>query len=295
MTKRLLLVDHNALFHRSRSALLRTGNKYTTSDGIPTSGVFSYLNCLVSIIRSQAPTHVVIPFDAGGNARKSENVEYKANRGPLEPDFLAENRILLNEGHYAFGLESVGFRGVEADDIIGTFANVAQFGNAQFDEIIIATVDQDLLQCVTTKTKVLLWNSAKKQVLMDGAAVMDKWGCHPEDIPMIKAIAGDSSDNIKGVKGVGPKTALKICHDAQWLDEIIYEHPKLKDHKETIKANLDLVNLRNCNDLIGPIRWDDYKLGLALESDLVDFLTKYECNSLLKRLPSIKETLRVKS
>ena len=130
--KKLLIVDHNALLHRCRNALLRTGRKYTTSEGIPTTGVFSYLGALLSIIDNLKPTHVVICYDAGGNARKTESDTYKANRGPLEPDFIAENRILLNEAFYALGIESIGLKGYEADDLIATFAHVAQFGVERF-------------------------------------------------------------------------------------------------------------------------------------------------------------------
>lgn len=292
--KKLLLVDHNALLHRSRGALLRTGKKFTTSEGIPTTGVFSYINCLLSIITNQKPTHVVICYDAGGNSRKSESDTYKANRSAPQPDFMAENRILLNEGLYALGLESIGLRGWEADDIISTLSHVAQFGIERFDEVIIATVDQDLLQCVTSKTKVLLANSAKKQILMGVDEVFEKWGCYPEDIAMVKAIAGDGSDNIAGVKGVGPKTALKICRDAQWLPEIIYKHKKLKDHVETIKENLQLVQLRNCLSSIEPIRWDDYVLGLGLLRDWEKFLFDYELTGLAKRVGKTAELMQMK-
>jgi len=289
--KRLLIVDHHALLHRSRSALLRTGRRFTTTEGIPTTGVHAYLQCLLSIIDSQKPTHIVVAFDAGGNARKTEDTEYKANRKPLDADFIAENRILLNEALYALGIESVGLSGFEADDIIGTYAHAAQFGVGGFDEIVIATVDQDLLQLVTSKVKVLLANSAKKQVLMGVEEVVEKWSCFPEDIAMVKAISGDSSDNIKGVKGVGKKTAIKICNDAQWLPELIYDHPKLKDHVEQIKDNLSLVQLRNCLGAVGPIDWDYHKLGLGQLRDWEQFLMEYELNSLAKRVGKTSELM----
>lgn len=292
--KKLLLIDHNALLHRSRSALLRTGRKYTTSEGIPTTGVFGYLNCLLSIIKEQDPSHVLVCFDAGGNTRKTEDTEYKANRKPLEPDFICENRILLNEALYSLGIESVGVKGYEADDLLATYASAAQFGTEQFDEIVIATVDQDLLQCVTSKVKVLLANSAKKQVLMGIDEVVEKWQCYPEDITLVKAISGDASDNIKGVKGIGKKTAVKICHDAQWLPEIIYEHPKLKDHVEQIENNLNLVQLRNCKDVVGPISWDYHKLGLGMLKDWEQFLADYELNSLAKRVGKTAELMRLR-
>ena len=292
--KRLLLVDHNALLHRSRSALLRSGRKYTTSEGIPTTGVFSYLNCLLSIITEQQPTHIIVCYDAGGNARKTEDTEYKANRKPLDPDFLCENRILLNEALYALGIESVGVKGFEADDLLSTYSHAAQFGIERFDEIVIATVDQDLLQCVTSKTKVLLANSAKKQVLMGVDEVLEKWNAYPEDIAMLKAISGDASDNIKGVKGVGKKTAAKICNEADWLPELIYSHPKLKEHVEQIKNNLSLVQLRNCLGDIGPIRWDDFVLGLGMRTDWEQFLSNYELNSLAKRVGRTTELMHLR-
>ena len=295
MTKRLLLVDHNALLHRCRSALLRTGRRYTTADGTPTTGVFSYLNCLLSIIKTQSPTHVVVCFDAGGNSRKEESDTYKANRKPLDPDFLIENRILKEEALYAMGIEAIGLRGYEADDILYTMSHVAQFGTEKFDEVIIATVDQDLLQCVTERCAVLLWNSVKKQQMMWVPEVMEKWGCEPADIRLVKALSGDSSDNIKGVKGIGPKTAVKLLRDASWdLSEVI-KTDKIAPHAVQVMENLELVTLKNMTDVLEPINWEDHRLGLGMESDLLDLVTKYEMNSLIKRMSSILDTLRVKS
>ena len=282
------------MLHRCRNALLRSGRRYTTVDGVPTTGVFSYLNAILSIIDNTKCTHVVICFDAGGNARKSEDDEYKANRKPVDPDFMSENRTLLNEAFYALGIESIGIKGYEADDILATLAHVAQFGTDRFDEVIIATVDQDLLQCVTERTKVLLWNSAKKQAMMDVNGVVEKWSCFPDQIAYIKALSGDSSDNIKGVKGVGPKTAIKICQECQWLLGDILTHPKVRDHAEKVETNLDLVRLRNCISVIDPIRWSDYVLGLGMRKDWEQFLCKYELNSLAKRISKTTELVKLR-
>ena len=289
--KRLLLVDHNALMHRCRNALLRTGRKYTTSAGIPTTGVFSYLQVLLSIIDKQKPTHVVVCFDAGGNARKTKSDDYKANRKPLSSDFISENRIVLNEGLYALGVESVGMRGFEADDIIHTLSTL---GQKDFDEIIIATVDQDLLQCVNETTKVLLWNTAKKQTMMDCAGVMEKWRVEPDDIRFIKALSGDSSDNIKGIKGVGPKTATKIFYEAQGVIERIMENAKVFPHREQFLDNLSLVTLKYMADELGPIEWSDYKLGLGMLKDWEQFLCEYELNGLAKRVGKTAEMMKLR-
>ena len=291
--KKLLLIDHHALLHRSRSALLRSGRRYTTAEGIPTTGVFGYLNCLLSIVKEQQPTHVIVCFDAGGNNRKEEDSDYKSTRKPLEPDFLAENRILLNEALYALGIESVGLRGYEADDLLSTYSAVAQFGIERFDEVVIATVDQDMLQAVTSVTKVLLWNSTKKQQLMDIDAVVEKWGCYPEDIAYVKALSGDASDNIKGIPGIGKKTAIKICTEAQWFPDEIHKHPKVNPFVQQVLSNLDLIYLRNCTGVIGPIRWDDYKVGLGMRLDWEEFLTKYELSSLYKRVEKTSELMKL--
>ena len=273
---------------------MRSGRRYTTADGTPTTGVFSTLNSILSIINTVDPTHVVIPFDAGGNVRKTESDTYKANRTPPSENFITESRILKDEALYAMGLETVGIRGVEADDILYTFSHIAQFGTDRFDEVVIATVDQDILQCATSRCKILLFNSAKKQQLMGVEEIEEKFGYGPDDIRFIKAISGDASDNIIGVKGVGPKTAVKIMVEADWNFEKALEHKKLVDHREHILSNLDLVTLRNITGTLGPVDWSYHTLGLGLKADLESFLTTYECNSLLKRLPSVLKTLRVK-
>ncbi len=293
--KKLLILDFYAVFHRCRNAMKKSGRSFTTSDGIPTTGVFPFLNNVLSVIKDQQPTHVVCCYDAGGNKRKVENKDYKANRKKNDDDFYTEARILLDEALYALGIECVGFKGYEADDCIWTLSHQARFGISRFDETIIFTCDQDLLACVGTKCKVLLFNSAKKQTLMGVEEVIEKWGCEPEDIGWVKALSGDGSDNIKGVKGVGPKTAVKLLKEASWdLSEVI-KTDKVAPHSEQVMKNLDLVTLKNMTDVLGSIDWEDHRLGLGMESDLLDLVTKYEMNSLIKRMTSILETLRVKS
>lgn len=290
---KLLLLDHLALFHRARAALVRTGREYSTSDGRPTTGVFAYINTVLAIIKSQDPTHVIVCFDAGGNSRKKESDTYKANRTGMSDSFYKESQVVLEEALYAMGIEAVGLRGFEADDLLYTYSHTARFGTERFDEIVIATVDQDLLQCVNETTKVLLFNSAKKQVLMGVEETIAKWGCEPADIRFIKAISGDSSDNIAGVKGVGPKTALKIMDEAEWNFHEALKHPKLKDHADLLMANLDLVNLRLVVGELGPVTWKDYELGKGLRSDLTALFESYEMSSLIKRQANIMKTLKM--
>lgn len=293
--KRLLIVDFMALFHRSRAAMKSTGKSFSTSDGVPVTGVFPFLNNLLSCIKQYEPTHVVIANDAGGGARKAESSTYKANRSKRSEDFYTEANILRNELLDSLGLEVVGMQGYEADDIIHTINHVANYGSERMDEVIIWTCDQDLLQCVTEKTKVLLFNSAKKQTLMGPDEVFEKWGCWPDGVGLVKAIAGDSSDNIKGVPGVGIKTAVKLLNDAQWLLDIIYELPKYAEYADLIKENLELVNLRSIHAVSGAIDWEDWRLGKGHAGSYGDLLERYEFKSLIKRLGSTIKLMKLQA
>ncbi len=288
--KKLLIIDFFALFHRARNAMKRTGREFSTSDGIPTTGVFSFMNCLISVVKEQKPTHVVIAYDAGGNFRKKEDDEYKANRGPRDDNFMTEAKLLLDEGLYSMGIECVGIQGYEADDIIATMARQAE--DERETETVIFTCDQDLLQLVNNRTKVLLFNTAKKQVLMGVEEVIAKWNCYPEEIALVKAIAGDASDNIKGVKGVGMKTAVKILQDAQMLLDLALDHKKLKGYEGQVLHNLELVTLRHVPEL-GTICWTDYELGNGNSLDYRSFLQKLEFSQLLKRAKTADELLRL--
>ena len=287
---KLLLVDYYSLFHRARNAMLRTGREFTTSDGIPTTGVFSFVNCLLAIIKDVAPSHVVVCYDAGSNKRKEDSSEYKANRGPKDPKFMVESQILLNEGLYALGIESVGVVGYEADDCIFTLADQAEFGSDRFEDVVIWTCDHDLLQCVTSKVSVLMFSSAKKQTLMGVKEVLETWECTPKQIALVKALSGDASDNIKGVKGVGKKTAVKILQEANWALNKAVEHNKIKDHVKQVQENLGLVQLRLVHEL-GDVSFDDYSLGRGIKTDYIEWLEKYEFGQLLKRADKTSKEL----
>ena len=293
--KRLLIVDFLALFHRSRAAMRCTGKSFSTSDGVPVTGVFPFVNNLLACIKQYEPTHVVICNDAGGNKRKTDSSTYKANRPKQSDDFFTEANILRDEILDALGLEVVGMRGYEADDIIHTIAHVADYGLDRMDEVIIWTCDQDLLQCVTERVKVLLFNTAKKQVLMGVDEVVEKWGCYPQEIGMVKAIAGDASDNIIGAKGVGIKTAVKILEESQFVLDGALDHPKLKGYDEIIKDNLHLVTLRKAWEIAGAIDFSDWELGKGHAGSYAELLVRYEFKTLQKRLGSTVELLRMQA
>lgn len=292
--KKLLLVDFYALFHRSRNALMRSTGGLSTSYGIPTTGIYGFTNNLLSAIDSEKPTHVVVCYDAGGNWRKEASSEYKANRGGGDSadwdDFRYEAREVLDTVLPALGLETVGIKGYEADDSIYTLSRDA----IDFDEVVIFTCDQDILQCVTDRVRVLLFNSAKKVTSMGLAEVIEKWGVAPSQIPLVKALAGDGSDNVAGIKGVGGKTAAKIVNDNLGNLEAILKHKKVKGFEDVVQRNLPLVTSTYVAEL-QDTDFGSFELGQGSLLETQQIFARFEFNALLKRINKISGTLGLKA
>lgn len=291
---KLLIVDYYALFHRSRNALLRATGGLTTSDGRPTTGAYGFVNNLLSTIDSVKPSHVVVCYDAGGNWRKEESEEYKANRVKADDEesakFNFEAKLVLDELLPSMGIEAVGVLGYEADDAIYTLSRDA----IDFDEVVILTCDQDILQCVSDRVKVLLFNSAKKISMMGLAEVCEKWGVAPPHIALVKALSGDKSDNISGIRGIGPKTASQIVVDSYGILDTILNHPKIENYKEKVKANLNLIKPSYVTELQST-DYSDFALGKGGVEDLKETFKSLEFNALSKRLKKIGENLKLRS
>jgi 5'-3' exonuclease len=292
MTK-LLLVDFYALFHRSRNALMRATGGLSTSYGRPTTGTYGFTNNLLSVIDAERPSHVAVCYDAGGNWRKEADAEYKANRakddGPEADSFKAEALALMDEVLPALGLPLVGVRGYEADDSIYTLARNA----IEFDEVVILTCDQDILQCVTDKVSVVLFNSAKKIARMGVAEVVEKWGVQPQQIPLIKALAGDSSDNIAGIKGLGPKTALRIVEAAGGSFDRVLEDKKVAPFADLVRDNMMLTTSTYVPEL-QDLDYSEFLLGSGTVQEAKRTFEAYEFSALGKRLKKIGEALKLK-
>jgi 5'-3' exonuclease len=261
----------------------------TLPDGTPTTGTFGFVNNLISILGEVNPTHCLVVYDAGGNFRKSQSEEYKANREKADDHFYREYENVKKDILPSFGIKVVGAVGFEADDVIYT---VSQNLQKDFDEIIILTCDQDILQCVTDKVKVLLFNSAKKKVVMGVEEVVEKLGVPPSLIPELKAISGDPSDNISGVKGIGPKTAIKILSECGSDWGKVLSHPKIAPEWAKVNENLNLtksVPVASALEISGP----DLVLGTGT-FQLVDLvLERYHFNTMKKRRKKILATLNI--
>jgi DNA polymerase-1 len=291
---KLLLIDTSALFHRSRSALLRAMGEMTTSYGIPVTGTYGFCSALFSLIEKNSYDCVVPCVDMGGNFRKEGNSDYKANREKASIAHYADLGLLLEEVLPALGFNPVGMKGYEADDVI---AHISRTASPCYSEIHIFTCDKDLLQLISNRVKVVLFNSSKKVDLVGLDEVQSHFGVPPEEIKFFKALNGDSSDNIEGLKGIGPKTAVSIINSCKlnkdsWLslaDRIVL-HPKVKEHASKFLENLRLVDLSND---VPNLEW--YASSPPFQKAVEAVFTSLEFKSFLKekRLGKILKTLKV--
>lgn len=211
---KLLLVDGHSLANRAFYAL----PPLSTNMGVPTGAVFGFLTMLFRFMQEKKPTHVAIAFDhPSPTFRHADYSEYKATRKPSPPEFTAQLPV-LKEVLNTLNLQVVELAGFEADDIIGTLCTQAQ---EQGFSVGILSGDKDCLQLVSRCTRAILpIRGITKVKEYDLDFVLSDLGLTPSQVIDYKALAGDSSDNIPGVKGIGPKTALSLLGKFQSLDGI---------------------------------------------------------------------------
>ena len=217
--KNLILVDGNNLLFRSYYATAYNGNFMKNSKGFPTNALFGFTNMINKIVEEEKPTHIIVAFDKGKTFRHVKYKDYKAGRiempDELKLQFPVAKELLTNMGIKYYEIENY-----EADDIIGTFAEFCE-NDPEYTGTIISS-DKDLLQLVTKTVNIKLLKS-KDYIRYTEESFKNEWGIDPINIIDLKALMGDSSDNIKGVKGIGEKGALKLLHEYKTLDGI-YEN-----------------------------------------------------------------------
>ena len=217
MPSKLILIDGNNLLHRAYHALPALSN----ADGQPTGAVYGFVQMVLPLLEQEQPEQAVVAFDPHGPTFRHElDTSYKANRVETEPA-LAAQMDLAREAVEALGLGMVAVEGYEADDVIGTLTERAQ---AEGREVLILSADRDMVQLVRPGVTVMANLKGMKDVkLYDEAAVWEQYSLRPEQIVDMKALSGDTSDNIPGVAGIGPVGAVKLLTDYGSL-EGIYEH-----------------------------------------------------------------------
>jgi len=282
--KTLILIDANSIIHRCFHAL----PKFTTPDGKPSGALYGLASVLLKIFRETPPDYAAALFDRPEPTfRDKMYKEYKAQRPPTE-DILISQLIEAPRLFEKFGVRPFDKAGFEADDLIATLAEKFK------DEIqvIIMTGDMDTLQMVNDG-KIIVRTFKKgisETVDYDEAAVKDKYGLEPKQLLDYKALVGDASDNIKGVSGIGPKTAAGILHKAGTLENA-YANPallpekvreKLLESKEQAELSKKLVTLEK-NVPMGDITLEDMKAEMKTE-DIRDYFEKFGFRALLNRM-----------
>jgi DNA polymerase-1 len=209
--RKLILVDGSGYLYRAFNALPPLSN----SRGEPTGAILGVLNMLNKMIKEESPDRIAVVFDAPGRTFRDDLFEqYKAHR-PAMPDDLRSQIQPLYDTVAAMGLALLRVPGVEADDVIGT---LAKQGAASGYQVLISTGDKDMAQLVGPNVGLI---NTMSNTRLDRAGVKAKFDVFPEQIVDYLALVGDSSDNIPGITGVGPKTAAKWLNQYQTLDELV--------------------------------------------------------------------------
>ena len=283
--RKLLLIDANSVIHRSFHAL----PPFTAPDGSPTGAIYGVASILLKLWREDRPDYAAALFDRPEPTfRDKKYAEYKAQRPPA-PDILILQIIEMHNLFRAFGITTFEKPGFEADDLIATLAT--RFKNEKDLQVVVLTGDRDTLQLVEgEKVVVQTFNKGVSDTtIYDEKAVMGKYGLPPKAIIDYKALAGDSSDNIKGVPGIGPKIATELLQKFGSIENIyknLASDPKLEKKfalfRKEAELSKELVTLEK-NIPMGDLSLSALAPGYD-ETAITTYFEKKGFATLVKRL-----------
>ena len=286
MKKRAILIDGNNLLFRSYYATAYNGNLMKNSKGFPTNALFGFVNMLNKIINEEKPEYIMVAFDTGHNFRKDLCDTYKDGRietpDDLKIQFPEAKKICT-----LLGIKYIECDNYEADDIIGTFARMAD-EDKNYNATIISS-DKDLLQLISDEVDVKLLKQ-KDYILMNEQTFFEHYGIKPIRMIDLKALMGDPSDNIPGVKGIGEKTALSLLVKYDTLENL-YNHldeltPKTKEKllndKESAFFSYKLATIYKTIDF--DYTFESIKYNKPDITGLIEKYKELEFNSFLKNL-----------
>ena len=284
--KKIILVDGNNLLFRSYYATSYSGVIMKNSKGFPTNGLYGFINMINKIIEEEKPNYILVAFDKGKTFRHEKYSEYKAGRREM-PEELKLQFPKAKEVLDAMGIKHFEIDNYEADDIIGTLAKTVDMED-KFIATIISS-DKDLLQLISKEVEVKLLKT-KGFIRFDEKTFKDTYGTTPIHMIDLKALMGDASDHIQGVKGIGEKTAINLLTKYQSLDNV-YEHlneiggktkEKLEQGKDDAYISYNLATIYK--EVPIPFSLEDciYK-GMNIK-DYKDILEELEFKSLLKKI-----------
>ena len=284
--KKIVLVDGNNLLFRSYYATAYTGNIMRNKEGFPTNGVYGFVNMINKIISDEKPEYMMVAFDIGKTFRHEKYERYKDERretpDDLKVQFPVAKKILT-----AMGIKYLECAGYEADDIIGTISMWCE-KDPEYEALIVSS-DKDLLQLISDETVVKLLKT-KDYIWMDKKTFNDTYGFDPIHMIDLKALMGDSSDNIPGVKGIGEKGAIKLVSEYKTIDNIYENIDKIKgatqikliDGKEDAYYSKDLVTIYREVPL--DITFDDLLYKGENADELIDIYNDLGFYSLLRKI-----------
>ena len=291
-SKTLILIDGHALAFRQYYALERTNMK--TKDGTPTWAVYGFFKAIFDLLKNENlhPDAIGVAFDVSHHTFRTEQyVEYKANREAM-PDPMRVQMGLIYEGLKAFNIPIYTKEGYEADDVIGTISRRAcELGH----KVYILTGDQDSFQLIRQDGCIKVIIPSKGLLTeYDWNKVYDKLGVFPNQVIDYKALRGDTSDNIPGIKGIGEKTAVKLLSEFQTVDNVLASADKItqKSLKEKIENGVEIAKLSKflatiVQDVDISFDFNSTKIELPDIAKVTEFLRSMQFYSFLKNIEYI--------
>jgi DNA polymerase-1 len=276
------LIDGSGYIFRAFHAL----PPLTRSDGTPVNAVLGFTNMLLKLIEDSDAEYIAVIFDAGRRTFRNDiYADYKAHR-PEAPPELIPQFALIREATRAFNVQAIEMKGYEADDLLATYATQAA---ALGHDVTIVSSDKDLMQLVDDR--ITLFDPMKNRKI-GRPEVLEKFGVAPEKVIDIQALAGDSSDNVPGVPGIGLKTAAELINTYGDLDTLLAKAGEIKQPKrrENLLANADLARISR--DLVTLKRDVPIEVPLAefdkraIDGAALEFLVKNEFRSLASKVQS---------
>ena len=286
----LLLIDGHSLAFRAFYAL--NPDNFKNQQGQHTNAVHGFISMLLNILEGEKPTHLCVAFDVSRESFRTEELpEYKGTRGETPEEFIGQTELLV-EALTAMRITSVSRERFEADDLI---ASLAYLGEKAGMRVLVVSGDRDTFQLITEQTTILypvkgVMNLAR----MDDAAVLEKYGVHAKQYPELAALVGETSDNLKGIPGVGPKTAAKWIQQFGSLDAILESAEEIPGKVgESLRENKELaVRNRRLNELVRSLEFDfgmqDLALGSVDEDQVKEVFAKLSFRTLLTRVLKLR-------
>ena len=291
--KKLLCIDGNSILNRSFYGI----RLLTTKDGFPTNALYGLVNVISRELEALKPDYAAIAYDLKAPTfRHKMYADYKAGRHAM-PDELRAQMPVSREFAEMLGLHILDMEGYEADDILGTLAAMAE-ADPEDCMAYLLTGDKDSLQLISPRVHVLLAGNAATTD-MDEAAFMERYGVRPDRFVDVKALMGDSSDNIPGVPGIGEKTALKLISEFGSLDGI-YAQLETAKHTPSVKkkltegkesAYMSQTLARICREVPLGLTLEDVRTNPMDKARARELFIRYEFSGFIKRFGITEETV----